>query len=549
MTSGADTYDWIVVGSGFGGSVSALRLAEKGYRVLVIEKGRRFGREDFAKTNMELSRWLWSPKAGMRGIYQMTFMRHVTILHGVGVGGGSLVYANTLPKPKRPFFLSKSWAHLADWESELSSHYDTALRMLGATRYPGETEPDRILKQIAHDIGRPEHHHPTDVAVFFGQPGVEVDDPYFGGKGPKRVGCTECGACMTGCRVGAKNTLDKNYLYLAEQLGVRVLPETEVSALRPEGSGYRVETRHSWKRGEPQVFRAERVVLAGGVMGTIPLLLAMRDDPNGLPNLSARVGRSVRTNNESLTAVGNANTPHDFSRGVAITSILHTDSESHIEPVRYGAGSNFFRKLIFPHSTERTLLGRLGAVAKAYVKDPGAWIKAWWSGQSHQSAILLYMRTLDESLTLKLQRGPFGRRLTTELDDPKAAPKANLPEAAALAQRFAEKMDGVVSSLFSEALLGTPTTAHILGGACMGKDASEGVIDADHQVFGYPGLYVIDGSAVSANPGVNPSLTITALAERAMSRIASAARRSSDTASDKPAPRPDELQASNVAGE
>ncbi len=520
MESAGNHYDWIVIGSGFGGSVSALRLAEKGYRVLVIEKGRRFAAADFAKTNMELSRWLWAPAVGLRGIYQMTFMRHVTILHGVGVGGGSLVYANTLPRPKRPFFQSKSWAHLGDWEKELAPHYDTALAMLGATRYPGETEADRILKQIAVDIGRPEHHHPTDVAVFFGEPGVEVADPFFGGKGPKRVGCTECGACMTGCRVGAKNTLDKNYLYLAERLGAAVLAETEVSAVRPESAGYRVETRGSFDKKEEQVFHATRVVFAGGVMGTIPLLLAMREDPHGLPQLSARVGRSVRTNNESLVAVSNQNSPHDFSRGVAITSILHTDDDSHIEPVRYGDGSNFFRSLLFPHSTKTTLLGRLGAVASAYAQHPLEWARTFLLGENRKAAILLYMRTLDESLALTLKRTALGgRKLNTEVDDPKSAPRANLPEAAALAQRFAEKMGGVVSSLFSESLLGTPTTAHILGGACMGKDANEGVIDVEHQVFGYPGLYVIDGSAVSANPGVNPSLTITALAERAMSRI------------------------------
>jgi cholesterol oxidase len=233
----------------------------------------------------------------------------------------------------------------------------------------------------------------------------------------------------------------------------------------------------------------------------------------------------VRTNNESLTAVTNPRSPHDFSRGVAITSILHTDSESHIEPVRYGAGSNFFRKLVFPHSTATTLGGRLRAVLAAYAKNPADWLRGWFAGESTKSAILLYMRTLDESLSLKLAKGPFGTRLlNTELDDPKSAPKANLPEAMALAQRFAEKMDGLVSSMFSESLLGKPTTAHILGGACMGKDASEGVIDAQHQVFGYPGLYVVDGSAVSANPGVNPSLTITALAERAMSLVPEASR-------------------------
>jgi cholesterol oxidase len=515
-----DAYDWIVIGSGFGGSVSALRLAEKGYRVLVIEKGRRFGSEDFAKNNRELAKWMWLPAAGLKGIYQMTFMEHVTILHGVGVGGGSLTYANTLPKPKRPFFVAKSWSHLADWEKELSPHYDTALKMLGATRYPNETEADRILKQIAQDIGRSEHHHATDVAVYFGTPGVEVADPYFGGKGPPRVGCTECGACMTGCRVGAKNTLDRNYLYLAEGLGTRILPETEVTAVRPEGSGYRVETRGSFAPKHKADFYAERVVFAGGVMGTIPLLLAMRDDPRGLPALSKRLGHSVRTNSESLTAVGNRDTTIDFSRGVAITSILHTDDESHIEPVRYGAGSNFFRKLVFPHSTATTLAGRLKAVLKAYAKDPGQWAYSFFFGDNRKAAILLYMRSIEESLTLKLKKLPFGlTQLATELDDPSSAPKANLPEAAELADRFAAKIDGVVSSMFSEALLGKPTTAHILGGACMGRDADEGVIDAEHRVFGYDGLYVIDGAAVSANLGVNPSLTITALAERAMSFI------------------------------
>jgi cholesterol oxidase len=392
--------------------------------------------------------------------------------------------------------------------------------MLGATRYPNETAADRILKQIAQDIGRPEHHHATDVAVFFGKPGVEVADPYFGGKGPARVGCTECGACMTGCRVGAKNSLDRNYLYLAEGLGTRILPETEVLAVRPSASGYRVETRGSLDRKRTTDFYADRVVFAGGVMGTIPLLLAMKDDPRGLPSLSGRLGRSVRTNSESLTAVGNPSGQEDFTRGVAITSILHTDDDSHIEPVRYGAGSNFFRKLVFPHSTATTLAGRLRAVGKAYAKNPKQWLHGFFFGDNRRAAILLYMRSIEESLTLKLKKLPFGGKLlATELDDPSSAPKANLPEAAELADRFAAKINGVVSSMFSEALLGKPTTAHILGGACMGRDANEGVIDAQHRVFNYDGLYVIDGSAVSANLGVNPSLTITALAERAMSFI------------------------------
>jgi cholesterol oxidase len=519
-----DGYDWIVIGSGFGGSVSALRLAEKGYRVLVLEKGRRFGRGDFAANNNDLKRWLWAPGFGALGIYQMSFFRHVTILHGVGVGGGSLVYANTLPQPKRPFFEAASWAHLADWARELAPHYATAKRMLGATPYPGETPGDRVLQQVAEEIGRPEHFHRTDVAVFFGAPGVEVEDPFFGGQGPRRVGCTHCGACMTGCRVGAKNTLDQNYLYLAERLGVTVLPETEVTALRPlaEG-GYRVETRHSVTSRPGQTFSAPKVVLAGGVLGTVPLLLSMREDPRGLPALSARLGQAVRTNNESISNVFAPDAGEDFSRGVAITSILHTDEHSHLEPVRYGQGSNFYKLLVTPRSLAKHPFTRLLGALYRWLRSPRIWLRQLATQRfSEDSQILLYMRTLDETLSLRLGRSLFTgwrRGLVTQVDDPRSAPSAHLPEAFALAERFARRIGGVVSGLFVETLTGAPTTAHILGGACMGRDATEGVIDHRHEVFGYPGLYVVDGAAVSANPGVNPSLTITALAERAMSFV------------------------------
>jgi cholesterol oxidase len=523
-------YDWIVIGSGFGGSVSALRLAEKGYRVLVLEKGRRFAREDFARDNTDLKRWLWEPRLGARGIYQMSFMRHVTVLHGVGVGGGSLVYANTLPQPKRPFFAAPSWAHLADWQAELAPHYATAKRMLGVTRFPGDTPGDRVLASIAADLGRSEHFHKADVGVFFGQPGVEVEDPFFGGSGPRRVGCTQCGACMTGCRVGAKNTLDQNYLYLAERLGVEVRAETEVTALRAQADGsYRVETRSSFSGQAGASLIARKVVLAGGVMGTIPLLLAMRRDAHGLPRLSARLGHGVRTNNESITNVFAPDAGQDFSRGIAITSILHTDEHSHLEPVRYGAGSNFYKGLAIPYtSSKRALVSFFGSLFK-WLRSPRIWLRQLASKRfSEQSQLLLYMRTLDETLTLRLGRSLYTglrRGLVSSVEKGKAGPTVYLPPAADLAQRFAEKTGGVVSSLFTEMLTGAPTTAHILGGACMGRDANEGVIDQRHEVFGYPGLYVIDGAAVSANPGVNPSLTITALAERAMSFVPPAARR------------------------
>ncbi|MEZ4442945.1 MAG: GMC family oxidoreductase [Polyangiaceae bacterium] len=519
MSSPIERYDWIIVGSGFGGSVSALRLAEKGYRVLVLEKGRRFEPADFPKSNWDLKRWMWLPELGFRGIFQMSFLEHVTVLHGVGVGGGSLVYANTLPTPKPEFFAAPSWAHLADWQRELAPHYATAKRMLGAATNPVVTRGDEILAEVARDIGREEHFHPTEVAVFFGEPGRRVPDPYFGGKGPERVGCTGCGACMTGCRVGAKNTLDRNYLYLAEHLGVTIRPDTEVTAVRPEtGGGYRVEVK------DGEALAADRVVLAGGVMGTVPLLLAMREDPKGLPKLSACVGRFVRTNSESLVGVLSPRRGEDFSKGVAITSILHTDDHSHLEPVRYASGSGFFRLLTLPHAPGPTVAARLASAVRGFARQPLRWIRALSVRDfAKQSQVLLYMRTLEGTLSLERRRGALAalaNGLASKLDDPSAAPQAFMPEATDLAQRFAEKVGGVVVSLMTETALGVPSTAHILGGACMGTTAEDGVIDANHQVFGYEGLYVIDGAAVSANPGVNPSLTITALAERAMGRIA-----------------------------
>ncbi|HEX5658922.1 MAG TPA: GMC family oxidoreductase [Polyangiales bacterium] len=521
------SFDWIIVGSGFGGSVSALRLAEKGYRVLVLEKGRRFGRDDFAKNNNDVKRWIWAPKYKALGIYQMSFFKHVTVLHGVGVGGGSLVYANTLPMPKSAFFRAPSWAHLADWETELEYYYALARTMLGATTYPGDTPGDRVLRQIAADMGRAEHFHKTDVAVFFGQPGVEVDDPYFNGNGPRRVGCSHCGACMTGCTVGAKNTLDQNYLYLAERRGVTVLPETEVTAVRPKpGGGYVVETRHSIDLSVGTSFEAGNVVLAGGVLGTLPLLLAMKEQPDCLPKLSPRLGEFVRTNSEALPSVFVPKAKEDFSQGVAITSILHTDDHSHIEPVRYGKGSNFYKFLLSPHAPGNSAITRLLGSVIAWLSSPIAYLRMLFTKRlSEQTQVLLYMRTLEATLTLALGRSLFtGGKvgLVSSVSDRAEAPTANMPEATALARSFAKKTGGVISSMFTEMLTGAPTTAHILGGACMGVDAQTGVINDRHEVFGYPGLYIIDGSAVSANPGVNPSLTITALAERAMSFVPNA---------------------------
>lgn len=524
MTQGPD-FDWIIVGSGFGGSVSALRLAEKGYRVLVLEKGRRWSPHDFPRTNLELRRWLWAPGLGLRGFFQMSFLEHVTVLHGVGVGGGSLAYANTLPLPSEDFFRAPSWGRLADWARELAPHYAAASRMLGAADNPEPTRGDRVLGAVAAEVGLAEGAlRPARVGVFFGEPGRRVPDPFFGGEGPDRVGCTFCGACMSGCRVGAKNTLDRNYLHLAEGRGVELRSEAEVTAVRAlPGGGFRVEIRGNGRSaGRREALTAERVVLAGGVMGTVPLLLRMREDPHGLPRLSPRVGDGVRTNSEALVGVI-APEVGDFHRGVAISSVLRTAEGSTLEPVRFGAGSGFFRFLALPHAPGRSLPQRLAGALGALLRSPHRWVRALTVGDfARHSQVLLYMRTHEGTLSLRLGRSRwtgFRRGLVSALDDPASAPRAFFPEATELAERFADRVGGVTAGLLTETLRGVPTTAHILGGAVMGTHPGEGVIDAGHRVFGYEGLFVVDGSAVSANPGVNPALTIAALAERAMTGV------------------------------
>jgi cholesterol oxidase len=515
-------YDYAIIGSGFGGSVSALRLTEKGYRVLLLEQGSRMQAADFPKTNWDVKRWLWAPIFGFRGLFQLRPFSHVQVLAGAGVGGGSLTYANTLPIPKSTFFKSPAWSGLADWESELLPHYETARRMLGAAPTDFLSPADALLKELAEERGTPEAFEKPHVSVFMGKPGETVPDPYFGGEGPERTGCVRCGSCMTGCRHGAKNSLDKNYLYLAEKKGLTLLADTEVVHVTPlpeAHRGYRLralEGRSYFQRTE-RTFEAKNVIFSGGALGTNSLLLRLKEDPTALPKLSDQVGRRVRTNSESLICVTVPGSKLDHSTGIAINSLLQTDEHSHLEMVRYGGGSGFFRTLATaPHVAGANGLVLFLRILLAMLTRPLLTLRALFvSDWARTTMILLYMRTTEG--TLRFVRGRFGI-MNTRIDVGEK-PSARMPEATALALRIAEKSGGIARSLFYEQVFDMPTTAHILGGCCMGDSADGGVIDHQHRVFGYDGLYVIDGSAVSANVGVNPSLTICALAERAMSFI------------------------------
>jgi len=512
-------YDFIIVGSGFGGAASALRLSEKGYKVLVIEKGKWYHAKDFPKTNWNLKRWLWMPFVKFHGFFKVTFFRHVATLSGVGVGGGSLVYANTLPVPKSTFFENSSWAHLADWEHELTPFYKIALKMMGAVKNPVLKTGDLALKKLALEIDKPETYSPTNVAVFFGEPEVTVPDPYFDGKGPDRTGCTLCAGCMVGCRYNAKNTLDKNYLYLAQQDGCEIQAESLVYDVSPlnessGGSGYDVKWKSSTKIFKKKgSLKTRNIIFAGGALGTIKLLLGLKN--TSLPDLSDHLGMDIRTNSESLIGITTFDKETVFSEGIAIGSIVHTDDHSHLEPVRYPAGSGFWRILMTPLVFGDNLFDRLLKIAQDYISHPIQNLRAYFvSDWAKHTQILLFMQTIDS--TLRFTKGLFGMKTSLTKGE---RPTSFIPAAEFLANKYAKIVNGKATSLLTETMLGIPTTAHILGGAVMGKDKSEGVIDKDNRVFGYKNMYICDGSAVSANPGVNPSLTILAITERAMSKI------------------------------
>lgn len=509
-------YDFIIMGSGFGGSVSALRLVRKGYKVLVVEQGRRFTEKDFPKRNWNIRKWLWVPGLRFYGFFRIALFRHITVLAGTGVGGGSLVYANTLPVPKTDFFKSGSWKDLMDWEKELSPYYTIAQEMLGVTKNPKFGPGDEALEQLACSIGKKDEFSATNVAVYFGEPEIKTVDPYFQGKGPDREGCRFCGGCMVGCRYNAKNTLDKNYLYLAEQEGATVMDRSRVIGVVPDGErgnrGYHILIQKTGGLKKIKL-HTRSFIFSGGVLGTVPLLLKLRKTT--MPEISSLAGAHIRTNNEALIGVVSRDKTKKFSEGIAIGSIVNTDEVSHLEPVRYPSGSGFWRLLMAPMISGKTLIGRILRIFSDLIMHPVANARVYFTGQwADRTQILLFMQTRDSTLNLK--RGFFGVRTGVEQG---SAPSAFIPEAQDLARKYAEIINGKPLVLPTESLFGIPTTAHILGGACMGESRETGVIDSDHQVFGYENLYVIDGSAISANPGVNPSLTITALAERAASRI------------------------------
>jgi cholesterol oxidase len=521
-------FDWIVVGSGFGGSVSALRLAEKGYSVAVLECGSRFRDEDFAESTVrQPRRYFWAPRLGMRGVLRLTLFKDVFVVSGSGVGGGSLGYANTLYRARPSFFDDPQWAALGDWESELAPHYETAERMLGVVEYEGMGPADRLLKEYAEETGVGDTFTNTRVGVFFDRPGAEVPDPFFEGEGPARTGCVRCGSCMVGCRHGAKNTLVKNYLWFAEKLGVEIQPERQVTEIRPLGAadgsgGYEVfsERSGSWVRNRRRRLTAGGVVVAAGALGTNNLLANCRHS-GALPRISGRLGDVIRTNSESIQSVTARDDERDFSRSVAITSSIYPDPDTHIEVVTYGeagdAMSGMFTAMAGPGTRLTRPVKWLAALLRHPLQALRMRVPYRWS---RRTVILLVMQTVDAAMHLRAKRKLLGRgvRLQTEQDPDRPNP-IFIPVAAQAARWFANRIGGIPQSALTESIRNVPTTAHILGGAVIGADPENGVVDSANRVFGYEGMLVTDGASIPANPGVNPSLTITAKAEHAMSTI------------------------------
>lgn len=517
------TADVAIIGSGFGGSVAALRLAEQGRRVVVLERGRRHAPEDYLAARRDPRRYLWEPALGLtRGFFWQRVFRHVGIIGATGIGGGSIVWAGVLLEPDTPFFRDPAWAHLhPDWRGELAAHYATAARMLGRTPSPFLGEMDEHLRAAARAAGREDTFGPTPMAIWFGEEGVTVPDPFFGGEGPERTGCRLCGSCLVGCPHGAKNTLDKNYLWLAERRGAEIRPEHEVTSIvpLPEGAGYELTVA-----GRPPV-RAREVVLAGGVLGTLELLYRCRDDHGTLPHVSARLGDRVRTNSEAITAVLADDPDADLTRGPSISSEFYPDAHTHVTQNRFVGGWHL-RFQLGPMVDDPDPRRRARRTLRAIAAHPGRHARLLLARNfERRISPISVMQHADNELRFAWRRSParpWRRVLRSELGEGDPAP-SYLPQANAAARAFAASIGGTPLNLLIESVGGKSFTAHILGGAVMGASPAEGVVSTDHEVFGHPGLYVVDASAIPANVGVNPSLTITAMAERFAARYAARA--------------------------
>ena len=524
-------YDWLVVGSGFGGSVSALRLAEKGYRVGLIEAGRRITDDDMPRSTWDLKRYFWAPKLGLRGIFRLTLFRDVAVVSGAGVGGGSLGYANTLYRAPDRFYRDPQWAGIEDWAAALAPHYDTAERMLGVVTVTADDPADQLLREFGREIGAEQTYAKTRVGVFFGTPGETVADPFFGGEGPARTGCIACGRCMVGCPHNAKNTLPKNYLWLAERAGATITPERTVVDVRPLGApdgsdGYAVTTERTgaWLRRDRRVHTTRGVVVAAGPLGTNKLLAHARLS-GALPRISHRLGELVRTNSEAILAVTLPKGAEDMTKRVAISSSVYPDPDTHIETVTYGAAGDSISGMFTLLVGDGTRLTRPLKLIGALLRHPLRFARVTWPrGWSRRTVIVLVMQSLDNAIALRAKRTRRGVRLQTE-QDPERPNPTFIPVANEFADWLAERTGGIAQSGLSEAAANIPTTAHILGGAVIGASPDKGVIDGRQRVFGYENLLVCDGAAIPANVGVNPSLTITALAEHAMSHIPAAGAR------------------------
>ncbi len=520
-------FDWLVIGSGFGGSVSALRLAEKGYRVGVLECGRRFRDEDFARSTWSLRRYFWAPRAGMRGIMRLSTFKDIAVVSGCGVGGGSLGYANTLYVPPTEFFQDEQWSDLGAWEATLAPHYEEAQRMLGVVVHEDDDPADLLLKELGEHLGVGDTYRKTPIGIYLDNPGRTVPDPYFGGEGPDRTGCMRCGRCMVGCPHGAKNTLVKNYLWLAERRGVTVTPDRTVVDVRPLGApdgsdGYAVTSVASGMRRDRdrRTLTARGVVVAAGALGTNRLLQRCRLN-GSLPRISHRLGELVRTNSESILAVTvPEDYPEDLTRRVAITSSIYPDPHTHIETVTYGHAGDSMSTLYTLLVADGSRVTRPLKLLAQILRHPGRFAKVLYPrGWSRRTIIVLVMQTLDNAIALRPKLTRSGDvRLQTEQDPTRPNPTF-IPVANEAAEWLAKRTGGIAQSSVMEATMNIPSTAHILGGAVIAADPEHGVVDARQQVFGYENLLVCDGAAVPANVGVNPALTIPAMAEHAMSRI------------------------------